>query len=85
VSHASHTQPVDRNTGVICDQTVFFTCFYAAKDYGTPLRRIRIKDMETHRQEAARSLCQPLRNPADFEPDPVRENADGSITYANHH
>jgi hypothetical protein len=47
VSHASHTHPVDRNTGVICDQTVAFTGFYAARDYGTPKRRIRIKDLET--------------------------------------
>lgn len=41
----SHT--VDRSTGLICDQTVVLTGFYAFKDYETPLRRIRFKDPET--------------------------------------
>ena len=41
----SHT--VDRSTGLICDQTVVLTGFYAFKDYEAPLRRIRFKDPET--------------------------------------
>lgn len=41
----SHT--VDRSTGLICDQTVVLTGFYAFKDYQAPLRRIRFKDPET--------------------------------------
>jgi hypothetical protein len=42
-----YSHPVDRSTGLICDQTVVFTGFYARKDFETPLRRIRFKDPET--------------------------------------
>jgi len=42
-----YSHPVDRSTGVICDQTVVFTGFYAHKDFEAPLRRIRFKDPET--------------------------------------
>jgi hypothetical protein len=42
-----YSRPVDRNTGLICDQTVVFTGFYAHKDFEAPLRRIRFKDPET--------------------------------------
>jgi len=38
---------VDRQSGLICDQTVIFTGFYALKDFEEPLRRIRYKDPET--------------------------------------
>ena len=39
-----YSHPVDRSTGIICDQTVFLTGFYAHKDYEEPLRRIRYKE-----------------------------------------
>jgi hypothetical protein len=42
-----YSHPVDRRTGLICDQTVVFTGFYAHKNFETPLRRIRFKDPET--------------------------------------
>ncbi len=42
-----YSHPVDRSTGLICDQTVVFTGFYAHKDFEAPLRRIRFKDPET--------------------------------------
>ena len=42
-----YSHPVDRSTGVMCDQTVMFTGFYALKDFEEPLRRIRFKDFET--------------------------------------
>jgi len=42
-----YTHPVDRATGLICDQTVVFTGFYSRKGFDTPLRRIRFKDPET--------------------------------------
>lgn len=42
-----YSRPVDRSTGLICDQTVVFTGFYAHKDFAVPLRRIRYKDPET--------------------------------------
>lgn len=42
-----YSHAVDRSTGLICDQTVIFTGFYAHKDFEEPLRRIRFKDAET--------------------------------------
>jgi hypothetical protein len=42
-----YSHPVDRSTGLICDQTVVFTGFYSHKDFAVPLRRIRYKDPET--------------------------------------
>jgi len=42
-----YSHPVDRSTGLICDQTVMLTGFYSQKDFETPLRRIRFKDPET--------------------------------------
>ena len=44
-----YSHPVDRSTGLICDQTVFFTGFYAQKDFEAPLRRIRFKDPSTEK------------------------------------
>ncbi len=41
-----YSHPVDRTTGVICDQTVILTSFYPAKDYPEPLRRIKFRDPE---------------------------------------
>jgi hypothetical protein len=45
--HRRYSQPVDRATGVICDQTVFLTGFYSRQGFQAPLRRIRFKDPET--------------------------------------
>lgn len=42
-----YSHPVDRSTGLICDQTVLLTGFYSLKGYEDPLRRIRFKDPET--------------------------------------
>ena len=42
-----YSAPVDRSTGVICDQTVALTGITSSKDYPEPLRRIRFKDTET--------------------------------------
>ena len=39
--------PVDRSTGMICDQTVALTGVTSHKDYPEHLRRIRFKDAET--------------------------------------
>ena len=41
----SHT--VDRNSGLICDQTIMLTGFYTRQDFEAPLRRIRFKDPKT--------------------------------------
>lgn len=41
-----YSRPVDRATGLICDQIVEFTVFYSQKDYPERLRRIRYRDSE---------------------------------------
>jgi hypothetical protein len=42
-----YSQPVDRRTGLICDQTVVLTSYYSHKGFNAPLRRIRFKDLES--------------------------------------
>ena len=42
-----YSAPVDRSTGIICDQTIQFNGHYALKDYPEHLRRIRFKDPAT--------------------------------------
>jgi len=42
-----YSHPVDRATGLICDQTIVLTGFYSHKGFQTPLRRIRFKDPKT--------------------------------------
>ena len=42
-----YSHPVDRSTGLICDQTVVLTGFYSSQDFETPLRRIRFNDPKT--------------------------------------
>jgi hypothetical protein len=42
-----YSHPVDRNTGLICDQTVVLTGFYSHKNFEAPFRRIRFKDPDT--------------------------------------
>jgi hypothetical protein len=42
-----YSRPVDRSTGLICDQTIFLTGFYSSQNFETPLRRIRFNDPKT--------------------------------------
>jgi hypothetical protein len=42
-----YSTPVDRSTGLICDQQVMLNGFYSARKYPEHLRRIRFKDPET--------------------------------------
>ena len=44
-----YSHPVDRGTGLVCDQTVFLTGFYSHQGFEAPLRRIRFKDPETEK------------------------------------
>ena len=39
-----YSHPVDRSTGLICDQTIVLTGFYSRQDFDKPLRRIKFKD-----------------------------------------
>jgi hypothetical protein len=45
-----YSHPVDKSTGVQCDQIVVLTGFYSRKDYPTKLRRIRFFDPETNKR-----------------------------------
>ena len=42
-----YSTPVDKSTGLICDQTVMLTGFYTRKDYPEPLRRVKYHDVKT--------------------------------------
>jgi len=42
-----YSHPVDRSTGLICDQTIVLTGLYSKQDFDTPLRRVRFKDPTT--------------------------------------
>ena len=42
-----YSHPVDRSTGLICDQTIVLTGFYSKQDFDTPLRRVQFKDPAT--------------------------------------
>jgi hypothetical protein len=42
-----YSHPVDRSTGLICDQTIVLTGFYSRKKFDSPLRRIKFNDPET--------------------------------------
>jgi hypothetical protein len=42
-----YSSPVDRTSGMICDQQVELTVFYSQRGYPERLRRIRYKDPET--------------------------------------
>ncbi len=45
-----YSRPVDRRTGLICDQTVVLTGFYSSQNFETPLRRIRFNDPKTDKR-----------------------------------
>jgi len=42
-----YSHPIDKATGLRCDQTIVLTGFYSSKDYPERLRRIRYVDKET--------------------------------------
>ena len=46
-SQRRYSRPVDRGTGLICDQTVILTGFYSSQGFDRPLRRIKFNDPET--------------------------------------
>ena len=45
-----YSRPVDQSTGLICDQTITLTGFYAKADYPDTLRRIRFNDPKTSKR-----------------------------------
>jgi hypothetical protein len=42
-----YSHPVDKTTGLLCDQTIVLTGFYSRQEFDTPLRRIKYRDPET--------------------------------------
>jgi hypothetical protein len=42
-----YSRPVDRSTGLICDQTIVLTGFYTRQGFDRALRRIKFNDPET--------------------------------------
>ena len=46
-AHRVYSAPVDRTTGLICDQTVTLDGYVTQRDYPEHLRRIRFRDPET--------------------------------------
>ena len=42
-----YSAPVDRTTGLVCDQTIALNGHFASKDYPVHLRRIKFKDPQT--------------------------------------
>ena len=45
-----YSHPVDKSTGVQCDQTILLQGFYSRRDYAEKLRRIRFLDPEHHKR-----------------------------------
>ena len=46
-AHRVYSTPVDRDSGVICDQTIALNGFYSQREYPEHLRRIRFRDPQT--------------------------------------
>ena len=46
-AHRVYSMPVDRSSGIICDQRIALNGYYVSRDYPEHLRRIRFKDPET--------------------------------------
>lgn len=44
------SHPIDKSTGLQCDQTIILAGFYPSKDYPEPLRRIRYYDGEIQKR-----------------------------------
>ena len=60
------SSPVDRSTGLVCDQIIRFNNHYASRDYPASLRRVRYRDPESakslvfltnHAQLPALTIC----------------------------
>jgi hypothetical protein len=42
-----YSHPVDRTTGLICDQTIALSGFYSQQGFPAPLRRVKFRDPQT--------------------------------------
>jgi hypothetical protein len=48
-SRRLYSHPVDKSTGVVCDQSILLTVVKSAEDYPDKLRRVRYYDAETNK------------------------------------
>ena len=44
-----YSHPIDKSTGIKCDQSILLTGFYSSKDYPDKLRRVKYYDIENDR------------------------------------
>ncbi len=42
-----YSAPINREAGLLCDQTIKLTGYYSARDYPEKLRRVKARDLET--------------------------------------
>lgn len=42
-----YSAPVNREVGLLCDQTIKLTGYYATRDYPAKLRRVKVRDLQT--------------------------------------
>ena len=52
-----YSHPIDKSTGLRCDQTIVLTGFYASKDYPEKLRRVCYEDNETEQSLVFLTNC----------------------------
>jgi hypothetical protein len=52
-----YSRPVDKSTGLRCDQIIVLTGFYASKDYPEKLRRVCYEDKETEQSLVFLTNC----------------------------
>ena len=52
-----YSHPIDKSTGLKCDQTIVLTSFYPAKEYPEKLRRIHYVDKETEQNLVFLTNC----------------------------
>jgi len=52
-----YSHPVDKSTGLLCDQIIVLTGFYASKDYPEKLRRVCYEDKETEQSLVFLTNC----------------------------
>jgi len=52
-----YSRPIDKSTGLRCDQTIVLTGFYASKDYPEKLRRVHYVDKETEQSLVFLTNC----------------------------
>ena len=52
-----YSHPIDKSTGLRCDQTIVLTGFYASQDYPEKLRRVCYEDKETEQRLVFLTNC----------------------------